>query len=464
MTGRPIPFRETDALLDEEVRAGLEELEGEEAARGELVPPPPPPPWPDPLHPSALRGLAGDVVRSLEPHSEADPVGILVSVLVRFAATVGRGPHASVGSTRHGVNLFALLAGSTAIGRKGTAEADAESVFRCAGDDVNVPTTSGLGSGEGLVNAIRDEVKKTRVVREKGGSSHVEDYVAEDGVEDKRLLVREAEFAHPLRTSQRDGSVLSPVIRLAFDGDDLRITTRNTPLRASSPHVCILGHVPPEELRRLLADAEVESGFANRFILVCVRRSKLLPNVRPVPPDVAVPLASRLRDAVLFARSVGEMTRDDAAEALWGRLYGVLAEEHPGLAGALLARAHAHVLRLSLVYALLERSAVVRRTHLESAAALWAYAEASVRHVFGDMLRDRRAEELVTALREAGPAGLKREAIRDLFSRNVSAVRLDMMLSELARTGLVHARKAQGGRPGRPAITWYAGPPAGGPR
>lgn len=458
MTGAVRPFRETDALLDDDLRVGLEELETEGAARGELVPPPAPQPWPEPLHPAALRGLAGEIVRAVEPHSEADPVGILVSTLVRYAATVGRTPHCMVGSTRHGVNLFALLVGSTSQGRKGTAEADAEGLFRLAGEESLVPTTSGLGSGEGLVNAIRDEVKKSKVVREKGGASHCEDYVAEDGVEDKRLLVREAEFAHPLRVSQREGSVLSPVIRLAYDGADLRITTRNTPLRASNPHVCILGHIPPEEERRLLADAEVESGFANRFAHFAVRRSKLLPNVRPVPRDVAVPLAARLREVVAFGRAVGEMVRDGTAEDLWGRLYLVLAEERPGLAGALLARAHAHVLRFSMIYALMDGSTVVRRSHLESAAALWAYSESSVKFVFGDMLRDRRAEELVTALREAGTKGLKREEIRDLFSRNLSAVRVDMLLGDLARQGLAHARKAAGRGPGRPAVTWYPGP------
>ena len=150
-----VPYRETDALLDPEVKAGLEELEEKEAARGELLPLPPVTPWPEPLHPAALRGLAGEIVRAVEPHSEADPVGILVSTLVRFAATVGRSPHCMVGSTRHGVNLFALLVGSTSQGRKGTAEADAEGLFRLAGEDSLVPTTSGLGSGEGLVNAIR---------------------------------------------------------------------------------------------------------------------------------------------------------------------------------------------------------------------------------------------------------------------------------------------------------------------
>ena len=455
---KPVPFRETDGLLDDEIRAGLEELADDDAAQGEIIPIPSATPWPEPLHPAALRGLAGDIVRAVGPHSEADPVGILVSTLGRYGITVGRSPHCVVGSTRHGLNENFLLIGSTSQGRKGTAENDAEALFKLAGDDCHVPTTWGLGSGEGLVNAIRDEVKKVRVTKVRGGGTATEEYVAEDGVEDKRLLVREAEFAHPLRVSKREGSVLSPIIRLAFDGCDLRITTRNTPLRATDPHVGIMGHIVPVELRDLLSDTDVESGFGNRFIFIAVRRSKLLPNVTPVPPEVAVPLAARLREAVGFGMAVGEMHRDAAAEELWTKLYHVLAQDRPGLAGALLARAHAHVVRLSMLYALLDRSVVIKRTHLESAAALWSYAEASVRYVFGDMLRDRRAEELVTAIRNAGPKGLKREDIRDLFSRNLSSPRIDLMLGELARQGLAHGRKAKDGKVGRPSERWYAGP------
>jgi len=50
------------------------------------------------------------------------------------------------------------------------------------------------------------------------------------------------------------------------------------------------------------------------------------------------------------------VTRDEAARAIWCDVYGNLSEAKPGLAGALLARAEAHVMRLALIYALLDRS------------------------------------------------------------------------------------------------------------
>ncbi len=42
---------------------------------------PSPPPWPDPLRSEAYYGLAGEIVDALEPATEADPVGLLITLL-----------------------------------------------------------------------------------------------------------------------------------------------------------------------------------------------------------------------------------------------------------------------------------------------------------------------------------------------------------------------------------------------
>ena len=81
------------------------------------------PAWPVPLASPALTGLAGDVVRALEPHSEADPAALLVNFLVMVGNAIGRGPFVQVGEVRHGVNLAAVHVGATSKGRKGTANA-----------------------------------------------------------------------------------------------------------------------------------------------------------------------------------------------------------------------------------------------------------------------------------------------------------------------------------------------------
>jgi len=75
--------------------------------------------WPS-LGPNALHGLAGEVVNAIVPYSEADATALLIQFLVAIGNVFGPLPHCRVEASRHGLNLFAVLVGETAKGRKGT--------------------------------------------------------------------------------------------------------------------------------------------------------------------------------------------------------------------------------------------------------------------------------------------------------------------------------------------------------
>src|SRR5437016_1885477 len=76
--------------------------------------------WPV-LNPAALYGLPGEVVRTIEPESEADPVALLLSFLTVFGCLVGPDAHAVAGSAEHPARLFSVIVGDTSRARKGTA-------------------------------------------------------------------------------------------------------------------------------------------------------------------------------------------------------------------------------------------------------------------------------------------------------------------------------------------------------
>ena len=75
-----------------------------------------------------------------------------------------------------------------------------------------------------------------------------------------------------------------------------------------------------------------------------------------------------------------------------------LTEPQAGLAGAVCDRAEAHVVRLALLYALIDQAHEIALEHLDAALALWEYAAASARWVFGDSLGDPLADEIYRAL------------------------------------------------------------------
>ena len=382
--------------------------------------------WPEPMSEQARHGIVGDVVRIIEPTTEADSAAVLVQFLVAFGNIVGREAFFVVEDHRHYPDEFALIVGETAKARKGTSWARARAIFeriepRWARDCIG----GGVGSGEGIIHRLRDAVGKD-----------------DAGVADKRLLLAESEFALLLAVASRDGNTTSEVLRRAWDGSPLQVLTKNSPVRAEGAHVSLIGHITVEELLRQLSTTEMANGFANRILFVAARRSKLLPEGGCIDLAALEALVTRLQAAIEFGKNAGEMVRDPAARLLWCELYGDLSEGRPGLFGSLTSRGEAHVLRLSMLYALLDSSSNIRREHLVAALAVWRYADESARCIFGDAVGDAVADEILRALRSRQRAGMTRTEIRDLFHRNKKQTDIQRALGLLAQRGLV-ARTAE---------------------
>ena len=61
-----------------------------------------PTPWPT-LEEEAYYGLPGEIVHAIEPHTEADPVAVLINLLCAFGNAIGRGAYFKVGSPADGI-------------------------------------------------------------------------------------------------------------------------------------------------------------------------------------------------------------------------------------------------------------------------------------------------------------------------------------------------------------------------
>ena len=125
----------------------------------------------------------------------------------------------------------------------------------------------------------------------------------------------------------------------------------------------------------------------------------------------------------------------------------------PGVGSvAMIARAESQVLRLACIYALLDRSLVIRQEHLKAALAVWKYCENSCRYIFGSKLEDPVKDTILRALTES-PEGLARTAINDLLNRNLSKNQIDEALVFLEKHGFIKQGKRDTG--GRPAEVWF---------
>jgi hypothetical protein len=387
-------------------------------------------------------------VTTIEPHSEADPVALLLQFLALAGNVVGREPYYQVESDEHHANLFGVLVGTSAKGRKGTSLSRIRAVVKVADETwAGDRQKGGLSSGEGLISEVRDPHRKWNVKEQK---FEIED----PGVADKRLMLVESEFAGALSVAERHGNTVTSRVRRAWDGDKLQTLTKNSPLCATGAHVSIIGHVTEDELRGRLTRTDIANGFANRFLFALIRRSKELPFGGDLPDAEIVKLGNRFSEALAEVRSFGRISMSPAAKKIWTAVYSSLSAGQPGLPGAVTARAEAQTVRLALVYALLDASNVIDVAHLEAALAVWEFCEASAVRIFGNALGDPVADEIMVALKHAGAAGLSRTAIRDLFGRNKSGDRIGAALALLTSRG-----RAQDGRTPRGDVVREVGVP-----
>ena len=381
--------------------------------------------WPDPPRVALETGLLGEIVSSVAPHTEADPVAVLADLLASFGNAIGSGPHLLAGNAEHPARLFVVLVGDSAKARKGTSRAVARAVM--AGTDrawSERRNKTGLSSGEGLVAALEGD--------------------------DERLFVHEAEFARVLHVMRREGNTLSPILRDAWDTGRFSVLTKQA--ATATGHLSVVAHITREELRIALNSTEAHNGFANRFLWVLVRRSQLLPDGGNVPEAERHRLAQMLQEAAHRARSIGLVARTETAQEAWRVLYEEYAEDRPGgLLGGLTSRDASQVQRLSLVYALADGCKYIEVSHQDAAADLWRYCRASAESMFGNRSGDRDYDRLREALDRAAENGLARTEVMDLFGRHLGASRIDNLWGRLIEDGLAEeiTGPSSGGRPPR---------------
>lgn len=393
----------------------------------------------------ALYGVLGELVRLIEPHTEAHPAGILFSSMAMLGALIGRSPYLDIDGNRHGANLFVLLVGPTSSGRKGTAAGWARRILRRVDEDFDKRNVAGgLSTGEGLIHRVRDAGLALP------GEKH-----PDPGVTDKRLVVTAEEMGAAFRKAQGRESSLFHTLRMAWDGGTLSTLTRRESMTATDPHISVLGQITPAELRACVTDADAAGGTLNRFLYAFVERVRSLPEGGA--PDEARfdELTTELRRRVVDARSVSLMRFDPEARATWSALYEHLQRGFPGRIGQVTTRAAPLVRRLAMLYALLNGHRTITFADLEAAEALWCYALDSARFVFGARALTEIEQRILDALAPAGARGLSRTDLSMAVFRSGSTARtkLEAALVTLREADLVRMYQGKADR-GRPPEMW----------
>jgi hypothetical protein len=403
---------------------------------------------------AAYHGPIGQFLRSVSPLTEATDAAILAHLLPALGCWFGPAPYVYAGGRQY-ARLNAVVCGPTNSGRKGTSLAPVDELMRCLDEPFwKAQRVGGLSTGEGLVARVADK----KVWND-------EDKCYEIEYTEKRLFVAEEEFSKLLAQIRRDGNILSQVCRESFDSGNLSVLTRGDPLTANGAHISIVGHITPEELFDRFNHIEMANGFGNRFLWFAVKSEKLYPFCKPLPKEPFETFRNSLSHWMTtggqgLLRGVGSFCVHLAPETQdrWQNgLYQKLREDKPGFAGALTARGATMVLRIALIYSLLDpppskgASHVIAPVHLDAALAVWKYCEESAYQLFGDKTGCSLSDKILSLL-ENGP--MSKDQINNHLSPQ-QKTKVQSTLESLEADGKIQrtVKKRESGA-GRPTTFW----------
>jgi hypothetical protein len=301
----------------------------------------------------------------------------------------------------------------------------------------------GLSTGEGLVAKVADKKSKNPET----GEWEIEEV-------EKRLYVVEEEFSKVLAQLRREGNILSQILRESFDSGNLSVLTRNNPLQAFGAHIAITGHITPEELHDRFNHIEMANGFGNRFLWFAVKSDKVLPTCQPIPDEVFKPLVRRVRSVANHSADLIPLA--PASMGKWKKeIYPSLREDRPGFAGHLVARGSSIVLRLALIYYLLDpppkgESQGIAPVHLDAALEVWRYCEESVQLLFRGRAGTFLGDKILELLRD-GP--MTKDQLNDHLSPKQKA-EAPGVLADLESSGQIRKTVKKRKGAGRPPVVW----------
>ncbi len=389
------------------------------------------PAWDD----SILYGDAGRLIRKAAQYSEAHPAGMLVDFLVSFGSIIGRGPYFNVSATKHFTNEFMARVGDSSKARKGTGRDSIDQILKLVDPKwFSDRVESGFGSGEAIIDRVRDDVVETKLNHRTG---NFENKII-PGVQDKRLCVREGELASIFVLAGKHESRADVVLRDAWDGKPLRNVVKgknkdgfSNTNKCEEPHLSISADTTIHELRRKMPVGADENGFGNRFLYVYVYRVKDCPQGAP-ELDWSQEIVN-FQAVVKYARQVKYVSMSDQARKWWNNNYARFEREGPdGLAGKMTNRASAHIRRIAMLYALIDMSDQIELEHFKAAEKLWAYCEESAMFIFGGATKEQL--HILKWIEHRGSATFNQ--VRDeLYHRNrlVGSIRAD--LDQLVKAG-----------------------------
>jgi hypothetical protein len=384
----------------------------------------------------AYYGPLGEIAKRHREQIQINLEAFYAMLLPAMGWLIGRRAMIQISQDKHYPNLFAAVVGETSCG-KGTCWNIIEALLEQVEPECSVRLHRDVASAPGLIGLVRDASRKI------DGKKVTDD----PGVADKRCLVLFEEMENLFTATARKGSTLEKVWNMAWDGRTLENNARHTE-KSTNPHICCVAHITPESFRYAIDRASgglgFTNGFLNRFITVQAIRERILPMGGNLP-DVS-DCVQQIRDAMAWLGLVNggppkRIQWHPSTSSEWRDFVVGSDGDHPFLDGIrpIAARLKPLVMRIAMLYAVIDRQDQIQLHHLRAAKAMCLQCIDSSRLLFakgGQCHRSRSLHDRVLSAIHAGNY-TRTTLSHALGGKGFTGEHLGLVLTDLLAEGLV---------------------------
>jgi hypothetical protein len=248
--------------------------------------------------------------------------------------------------------------------------------------------------------------------------------------------------------------------RKAWDAKNWLYTEgKIAPEKATGAHISLIGLITKSEPLRSIQEVENQNGFSNRILWIASYRREIIPRPKAIlwqkdHPNIVTRIGEVL--ATFGANNKRELDWSKEGKIAWDTFYRSLKGYGSSIVGSIIARSAAHVLRLTMLYTVLDYSALMEPKHLHAANAFWQYCVRSAQWMFRENTGNKIADRIYWALRRA-PEGLTRDRITDdVFSRNCPRIILEQAFNDLIKANLAQVVVERTAQARKPTQRWFA--------
>jgi hypothetical protein len=260
-------------------------------------------------------------------------------------------------------------------------------------------TVPSVGSGEGLVYAIRDP----------GFVQGPRGRIPDPGVDNKVLMIDQDEFGATLAAIMRQGSTLSATMRTLWDCRPVGSATKTSPTYCEEPYTTLSASITPSELMGRMFDkrdasSTADNGFGNRPLYLWVKRDKYVahpkatPNLTAMMEEIAYNIL-HLYEVLKPKRAFLSTSINWSPEAyeLYDREYRRIEKLQEGAsanAGKLLVRLAVYTRKVATILSVINGEHEISIGALEAAIAWVEYAAGTVNAIAATAVERQKSKTL----------------------------------------------------------------------